>query len=64
MVKDVQAARAQLIARGVDVGEVQVFESGGPRPVREGDDLNYSGFIFFNDLDGNSWAVQQITARE
>jgi catechol 2,3-dioxygenase-like lactoylglutathione lyase family enzyme len=64
VVKDVQAARAQLIARGVDVGEVQVFESGGPRPVREGDDLNYSGFIFFNDLDGNSWAVQQITARE
>jgi catechol 2,3-dioxygenase-like lactoylglutathione lyase family enzyme len=64
VVKDVLAARAQLIARGVEVGEVQVFDSGGPRPVREGDDLNYAGFIFFNDPDGNSWAVQQITARE
>jgi catechol 2,3-dioxygenase-like lactoylglutathione lyase family enzyme len=64
VVKDLVAAHAQLVQRGVDVSEVQVFDSGGPRPVRDGDDLNYAGFIFFNDPDGNGWAVQQITARE
>ena len=64
VVNDLRAARAQLVERGVDVTEIQVFESDGPRPGREGDDLNYSGFVFFNDPDGNSWAVQQITARD
>ena len=65
VVKDVRAAHAQLVDRGVSCSEVQVYaEEGGPRPAREGDDLNYAGFVFFDDPDGNSWAVQQITARE
>jgi catechol 2,3-dioxygenase-like lactoylglutathione lyase family enzyme len=64
VVNDVRAAHAQLVERGVQVSEVQVFDSGGPRPPREGDDLNYQGFLFFDDPDGNSWAVQQITARD
>ena len=59
VVNDVRAARAQLVARGVEVSEVQVFDSGPPRPYREGDDLNYAAFVFFNDPGGNSWAVQQ-----
>src|SRR5450755_459033 len=64
VVNDIRAAHAQLVERGVAVSEVQVFDSGGPRPVREGDELNYAGFVFFSDPDGNSWAVQQITARD
>jgi catechol 2,3-dioxygenase-like lactoylglutathione lyase family enzyme len=64
VVRDIRAARAQLVERGVEVSEIQVFESGGPRAYREGDDLNFSGFVFFNDPDGNSWAVQQITDRD
>jgi|SRR5579859_1848810 len=64
VVNDVRAARAELAARGVEVGEVMVFDSSGQRPAHDGDDLNYAGFIFFNDPDGNSWAVQQITARD
>lgn len=64
VVNDIRAAQAQLVQRGVTCTDVQIFEAGGPRPAREGDDLNYAGFVFFDDPDGNSWAVQQITARE
>jgi catechol 2,3-dioxygenase-like lactoylglutathione lyase family enzyme len=63
VVPDVRAAHAMLVDRGVDVTEVQFMSPDGARPARDGDDLNNSGFIFFNDPDGNGWAVQQITAR-
>lgn len=42
---------------------MQVFDSGSFRPSHERDDLDNVGFIFVNDPDGNSWAVQQISAR-
>jgi predicted enzyme related to lactoylglutathione lyase len=50
VVSDIEAARAELVERGVDVGEVQVFDWGS--------------FVFFSDPDGNGWAVQQIPARD
>ena len=46
---DIHAARAELTARGVDVGEVQVFPWGE--------------FLFFEDPDGNRWSVQAIPPR-
>jgi catechol 2,3-dioxygenase-like lactoylglutathione lyase family enzyme len=46
VVKDIEAARAELADRGVEVSEVQVFPWGS--------------FVFFADPDGNRWAVQQI----
>jgi catechol 2,3-dioxygenase-like lactoylglutathione lyase family enzyme len=63
VVNDIKAARAELAGRGVPIGEVQVYDAGGPRPAREGDDLNNVGFAYFNDPDGNGWALQQITDR-
>ena len=63
VVKDVRAARAQLVERGVDVGEVQVAGSAGFRPAEDDEALNNVGFLFFSDPDGNGWAVQQIDAR-
>jgi hypothetical protein len=36
----------------------------GSRPARDGDDLDNVGFVFFDDPDGNGWAVQQISARD
>ena len=63
VVNDLEAARAQLVERGVEVSEITVFGENGPRPRRDGDDLNNVGFVYFDDPDGNSWAVQQITAR-
>ena len=49
VVADADAARAHLIAHGVEVGEVQ--------------DLPWGRFVFFKDPDGNGWAVQQIPQR-
>ncbi|HEV2236386.1 MAG TPA: VOC family protein [Ktedonobacterales bacterium] len=56
VVSDIEAAHAQLVARGVAVSEVQHFEDGVP-VAGHGEDLN--SFIFFDDPDGNSWAVQE-----
>ncbi|CAN5729924.1 VOC family protein [soil metagenome] len=61
VVRDIDAARAELIERGVDVGEVQVL---GENPIPGGDPLDNVGFVFFSDPDGNGWAVQQISSRE
>jgi catechol 2,3-dioxygenase-like lactoylglutathione lyase family enzyme len=63
VVNDLHQARKELVDRGVDVSEVQVYAENGPRPEQPGDDLNNNGFIHFTDPDGNKWAVQQITAR-
>ena len=46
VVDDIDAARAELLERGVEVGEVQEFPWGR--------------FVFFADPDGNAWSVQQI----
>jgi catechol 2,3-dioxygenase-like lactoylglutathione lyase family enzyme len=50
VVSDINAARAELLERGVEVTEVQEFAWGA--------------FVFFSDPDGNGWAVQQIPARD
>lgn len=63
VVGDVRAARAELMERGVDVGDVQVFDEGAYRPAREGENLDLVGCFFFSDPDGNRWCVQQIPAR-
>jgi catechol 2,3-dioxygenase-like lactoylglutathione lyase family enzyme len=60
VVSDINAARAQLVERGVDVSEIQVL---GENPSPTGNALDNVGFVFFSDPDGNGWAVQQISAR-
>jgi catechol 2,3-dioxygenase-like lactoylglutathione lyase family enzyme len=60
VVADLEAARAELEGRGVDVGEIQVL---GESPTEQPDPLDNVGFVFFTDPDGNGWAVQQISAR-
>ncbi|QLG10089.1 VOC family protein [Deinococcus sp. D7000] len=63
VVSDLRAAHAQLVQRGVEVGPVQVIGAQGTRPATDDDALNFAGFVFFKDPDGNGWAVQQIDAR-
>jgi catechol 2,3-dioxygenase-like lactoylglutathione lyase family enzyme len=63
VVRDVRAARAHLAERGVEVGEIQVFEAGSYRQAQEGEDLDLVGCVFFSDPDGNRWCVQQIPDR-
>jgi len=61
VVADLHAARAQLVERGVEVGDIQVM---GESPTPQPDPLDNVGFLFFDDPDGNAWAVQQISARD
>jgi catechol 2,3-dioxygenase-like lactoylglutathione lyase family enzyme len=65
VVSDVEAARADLIGRGVDVSEV--FHRAGPgKPSISGRDperRSYGSFASFSDPDGNSWLLQEVTAR-
>jgi catechol 2,3-dioxygenase-like lactoylglutathione lyase family enzyme len=49
VVADVDAARAELAERGVEVSDVQAF--------------GWGSFVFFRDPDGNGWAVQQLPER-
>jgi hypothetical protein len=63
VVRDVRAARDHLVERGVEVGELQVFDDGSYRKAREGENLDLVGCVFFSDPDGNRWCVQQIPAR-
>lgn len=46
VVSDIEAARAELAGRGVEVSEVN--------------DFPWGRFVFFSDPDGNGWAVQEL----
>jgi predicted enzyme related to lactoylglutathione lyase len=46
VVADIEAAREELLAREIEVSEVQ--------------DFPWGRFVFFADPDGNRWAVQQV----
>jgi catechol 2,3-dioxygenase-like lactoylglutathione lyase family enzyme len=70
-VNDIDAARADLIARGVDVSEVFHY-AGGPfnstleNPRVRGRDpqgRSYFSFASFEDPDGNGWLLQEIQTR-
>ena len=52
VVADIDAARAELAGRGVEVSPVQTLDP------RDG-----GKFVFFADPDGNNWAVQEIRER-
>ncbi len=48
VVSDIEAARADLVDRGIEVSDVQRFPWGA--------------FVFFTDPDGNAWAVQDLSS--
>jgi predicted enzyme related to lactoylglutathione lyase len=73
VVKDVEAARSELLAHGAKVTEVfhptspgAQFEAGdtGGRVDGPADDRSsYSSFATFSDPDGNTWLLQEVTTR-
>jgi catechol 2,3-dioxygenase-like lactoylglutathione lyase family enzyme len=70
-VADINAARDELLARGVDVSEVFHYAGGpfnnsveNPRVAgRDPEERTYFTFVSFEDPDGNEWLVQEITTR-
>ena len=73
IVSDIEAARAELAARGAEVSEV--FHEGAPggRFQHDGPDgrvsgpapehASYASFVSFSDPDGNGWLFQEVTTR-
>ena len=69
IVSDIQAARDELVGRGVEASEVFHYAGfnrvdpgarlSGPSPDRP----SYGSFASFSDPDGNTWLLQQITTR-
>jgi catechol 2,3-dioxygenase-like lactoylglutathione lyase family enzyme len=70
-VDDVDAARNDLIRRGVDVSDVFYYAGGpfnnaieNPRVAgRHPEGRSYCSFASFEDPDGNRWLLQEITTR-
>ncbi|WP_258067364.1 MULTISPECIES: VOC family protein [unclassified Rathayibacter] len=56
VVDDIDAARAELAERGVDVSPVSYFEDGVRLEGRGGE---WNSFVFFTDPDGNTWVIQE-----
>jgi catechol 2,3-dioxygenase-like lactoylglutathione lyase family enzyme len=76
IVSDIQAARAELLGRGVEIGEVfhdaAGVYAGTDEPYLFGrlrasgpdpDHRSYRSFASFHDPDGNGWLLQEITTR-
>ena len=65
VVHDIAAARAELIDRGIEVGEI--FHRDGPgKPAVNGPDpqrRSYFSYATFSDRDGNAWLLQEVTSR-
>ena len=66
IVSDIEAAHDDLIGRGIDASEVwhgppvpPEARLSGPDPKR----TSYGSFCSFNDPDGNTWLVQEVTTR-
>jgi predicted enzyme related to lactoylglutathione lyase len=64
VVKDIEAARADIFARGIDIGEVyHLGLGGGHKPGPAPFHLSYVSYADFNDPDGNGWRLQEIKHR-
>ena len=64
VVDDIEAARNDLLARGVQVGEIWHLEFGkGPAPGPDPNGQSYRTRAVFSDPDGNEWQLQQVTER-
>jgi catechol 2,3-dioxygenase-like lactoylglutathione lyase family enzyme len=73
IVSDIEAARSELAADGVEISEVfhpgtpgaqfPAGGSGGREAGRSPENASYGSFADFADPDGNRWLLQEITAR-
>ena len=64
VVTDLEAARAELVGRGVEVSEIRHYdrEAGEWRPGVDPDHGRYASYADFRDPDGNTWVLQEVPA--
>jgi catechol 2,3-dioxygenase-like lactoylglutathione lyase family enzyme len=63
VVTDIEAARADLTGRGVDVSEIFHFGPEGQKPGVDPSHADYNSFATFSDPDGNGWLLQEVRSR-
>jgi catechol 2,3-dioxygenase-like lactoylglutathione lyase family enzyme len=59
-VADIEAARAEMVGRGVDASEPFHFGAEGQQAGVDPERKNYATFFSFSDPDGNGWLVQHV----
>ena len=59
-VEDIEAARAELVGRGLETSEIYHFDGGGQAPGPDPTRQKYGSYLSFSDPDGNGWLVQEI----
>jgi catechol 2,3-dioxygenase-like lactoylglutathione lyase family enzyme len=60
VVSDIEAARSDLVERGVEVSEIWHMEATGRTPGPDPERRDYGSFADFNDPDGNLWLLQEV----
>ena len=60
MVEDIEAARTELVDRGVDASDFFHFGEGGQTAGLHPERETYGSFFSFDDPDGNAWLVQEV----
>jgi hypothetical protein len=60
---DIEATRAELMNRGVDVSEPFHFGPRGQTPGLDPARADYNSFVSFSNPDGNGWLIQEIKQR-
>jgi len=66
IVSDIEAAHDELIRRGIDASEMwhgAPFPPEARLPGQDPERTSYGSFFSFNDPDGNTWLVQEVTTR-
>jgi catechol 2,3-dioxygenase-like lactoylglutathione lyase family enzyme len=60
VVADIEAARAELVGRGVDVAEIRHMGPQGWEPGPDPNHARYNSFADIADPDGNTWLLQEV----
>jgi catechol 2,3-dioxygenase-like lactoylglutathione lyase family enzyme len=60
VVSEIDAARAELVERGLDVSEPFHFGAEGQTPGPDPQRGDYNSYLSFSDPDGNGWLVQEV----
>jgi catechol 2,3-dioxygenase-like lactoylglutathione lyase family enzyme len=63
VVGDIEAAREELVGRGVEISEIRHMGPEGWQPGPDPEHRDYNSFADFSDPDGNTWVLQEVPSR-
>jgi hypothetical protein len=63
VVPDIEAAHAELKARGIDISDIYHWSEAGQTPGVDPKRGDFGSYADFKDPDGNSWLLQEVPSR-